>query len=375
MQKNNFSSDIERRAYISDRRAIILDANKQTSNNKMKKKPPGIPIQSKQMDLFSSFLTNDKEKISNTVEIWESIPKYSFSPAQQNKLRTPKGYAEPQEREYSYNEDSYALIIQPALIKQKKGGYKAFFPSATEEIIEETLKKFFSSQNHGYHDPKNLESWVKFSLSMIYKELKARGRTRSRNEIKHALEVLSSCILKVYKNDEEIWKGAILQDIVTIGRNKYLRDTESLHAARLPLFISTAINNLEYRQFNYNRLMSCDGQLSRWIHRQLINRFKQASMTTPYHFMFSTLKRDSCLLEQSLERENRKKIGLALDELIKENVLVKYEKETRKKGRLVIDVKYILWTTSDFSRDQKASNKRNKDNLQALKVEGLTTIK
>jgi hypothetical protein len=34
------------------------------------------------------------------------------------------------------------VTIQPALIKQKDGSYKAFFPSVTEELIEEYIEYF-----------------------------------------------------------------------------------------------------------------------------------------------------------------------------------------------------------------------------------------
>jgi hypothetical protein len=36
------------------------------------------------------------------------------------------------------------VTIQPALIKQKDGSYKAFFSSVTEELIEEALKKILT---------------------------------------------------------------------------------------------------------------------------------------------------------------------------------------------------------------------------------------
>ncbi len=75
-------------------------------------------------------------------------------------------------------------MFQPALIKQKDGTFKAFFPSITEELVEESLKKFLTDQNYGIHDPKNQETWVRFSLSMVSAELKARGRERNRNQIK-----------------------------------------------------------------------------------------------------------------------------------------------------------------------------------------------
>jgi len=40
------------------------------------KQPPALPIKSPQYDLFSQFVTNDESEVSNTVEVWESIPKY-----------------------------------------------------------------------------------------------------------------------------------------------------------------------------------------------------------------------------------------------------------------------------------------------------------
>jgi len=60
------------------------------------------------------------------------------------------------------------------------------------------------------------------------------------------------------KEGKEIWSGAILQDLVTVGRDDYIANTDAQHIARLPVFISNAINCLDYRQFNYTRLMRCN---------------------------------------------------------------------------------------------------------------------
>ena len=213
-----------------------------TKKKTPEKRPPKEPIKSAQLDLFSQFITNDKSTVSNTVEIWESIPKYFFTPKQAEKLRTADGLAKPYQWEYEYNGISCAVKIQPALIEQEDGAYKAFFPNVTEELVEEALKKILTMQHHGIHDANTLETWVRFSLSMVQRELKTRGRTRSRNEIKHAIEVMSSCILTLYKEGKEVWKGSILQDLVTVGREEYLADTDAHHIARLPLFISRSIN-------------------------------------------------------------------------------------------------------------------------------------
>lgn len=331
-----------------------------TTRYKLVKKPPKKYIKSLQLDLFSQFVTNDKSEVSNTVEIWESIPKYFFTPKQVEKLRTKTGHADPYKMEFSYDGISCSVKIQPALIEQKDGGYKAFFPSVTEELVEEALKKYLTIQNYGIHDVNKAETWVRFSLSMIHRELKSRGRTRSRNEIKHAIEVMNKCNISLFKDKKEVWSGAILQDLVTVGREEYLADTDAHHIGRLPLFISHAINRLEYRQFNYDRLMSCDEQLSRFIYKKLINRYRHANLINNYHFMFSDLK-NSGLLQQSREIDNRRKVLSALDELKEKNIIASYETDERKESRAITDVKYTIFPSNQFISEQKAANKRVND--------------
>lgn len=325
---------------------------------------------SPQFDLFTSFVTNDRESVSNTVEFWESIPKYFFTPAQCKRLRTDDGLAKPYHYDYQYKELPCSVKIQPALIEQEDGTYKAFFPSVTEELVEEALKKIFTNQQYGLHNPKDVESWVRFSLSMIKRELKNKGRARSIDEIKHAIDVMSLSIIRLFVEEKEVWKGSILQDLITVNRDEYMADTKSQHMARLPLFISHAINTLEYRQFNYNRLMELDTQLARWLYKQLVNRFTQANYTNNYHCMYSAIERDSKYLQQGEIRHNRKKVISALDEMKTKKVLMGYEFEDRKEGRSIVDVKYILSPSPEFIADQKAANKRASDSRDAALKSG-----
>lgn len=323
--------------------------------------PPGTSIKSIQYDLFTLFVTNEPNSISNTVELWESIPKYFFTPKQEEKLRTVDGLAKPYKWEYSHNGLPCTVKIQPALLEEENGNFKAYFPSVTEELVEEALKKIFADRNYGIHDPQSSESWVRFSLSMLYRELMARGRSRSYKEIKHAIQVMNKCNIAFLKDGKELWSGAILQDLVTVDRKEYLADTDSHHIGRLPLFISHAINKLEYRQFNYDRLMSCNEQLARWIYKRLVNRFRQASFMNEYHFMYSDIEQSSGLLQQSREIDNRRKVKSSLDELKGSGVLTKYETDERKQGRKIVDVKYTLYAGPNFIREQKAANKRASD--------------
>lgn len=323
----------------------------------LSRRPPNKHIASVEYDTFTKFISNDTSKVSNTIEIWEAIPKYFLSTAQVEKLRTPEGFARSKKWEFDYNGSQCTIKIQPAEIEQEDGTIQAVFPGATEELVEEALKKIFSDQQNGIHDPRKTESWVKFSLRMIQSELAARNKTRDINQIKSAIDVMSSCILTLNSDGNEIWKGAILQDLITVGREEYLADSDAKHIARFPIFVSRAVNSVQYRQFNYDLLMKCKEQLSRWIYKKLINKFIQAGPTTTYHILFSRIE-ESGLLQQATASRNRQKVISALNELKARGVILKYEAIPKKQGRTIVDVKYIIIPSPTFISEQKAANKR-----------------
>ncbi|MGZ8246327.1 hypothetical protein, partial [Methylomagnum sp.] len=61
---------------------------------------------------------------------------------------------------------------------------------------------------------------------------------------------------------------------------------------------------------------------------------------------------------QSSERENRKKVLSALEELKEKKAILFYKAEDRKEGRTITDVKYTITAHPDFITEQKAANKR-----------------
>ena len=274
------------------------------------------------------------------------------------KLRTQNGHANP--IKWSYTDDM-EIRIQPALVEQPDGRFLAFFPGVTEELVEEALKKILSDQHYGMHLPDQLETWVRFSLQMIKRELQAKHRSRSIDQIKHAVEVMSSCVLTLSKDGKEVWKGSILQDLVTVGREEYMSDNNALHVARLPLFISQAINRLDYRQYNYHHYLECNEQLARWLYKQLIHRYRQASDSNTYHFLYSTLARNSALLQQKRPVDNRRKVISALEELKRCKILRSYQARMEKDGSKIMDVKYTIKPTMQFIEEQKAANRRGRD--------------
>jgi len=336
---------------------------KKLSVTKKMKEPPSREIKSVQHDLFSEFLANDISEVSNTVDLWERIPKYFLSPQEQKRLRTSEGLAKPYTQEYILRGQNgeklpYKVKIQPALIEQPEGEYKAFFPTKSEEIIEEVLKKIFTEQNLGIHDAHNRESWVKFSYSMINKELRKNKCSRTHQQIKHSLEVMSKCILTVYEDSKEIYSNPIINNYIKVDRKQYLDNTQALHVAQLSVFISHAVNTLQYRQFNLRRLTACKEQLSSWILKKLIARFTYASLTTTHDLYYSSIKAASLLLRANKDGKNREKVIAALEELKAKGTIYSYKTEEKREGRKIIDVKYTITPTPDFSKEQKAANAR-----------------
>ena len=87
-----------------------------------------------------------------------------------------------------------------------------------------------------------------------------------------------------------------------------------------------------------------------------------------YHFMYSGLK-ESGLLQQAKEGNNRAKVIEALCELQMKNTISGYTIEEEKDGNKIIDIKYTVTPTAEFIGEQKAANKRITDNSWAVPVD------
>lgn len=332
------------------------------------------PTKSMQFDLFRQFTTNYENDVSNSLELWDSIPKYFLTPAQVKGLRTDDGLAKPAHWEYvdrdGNNEVTFSVKISPALLGEK-GNEKAYFPGPTEELIEEVLKKFLLDQQLGLHDVSKNGTWVRFSLNNIERELALRGKSRSKGEIRHALEVMEETKLTWTRKGQGTYKTSIISEVIKVDREKYEKGGTDLWMARLPTLVSESINKLKYRQFNYLRLMDLGDSLSRWIYKRLINKYKQAAMDAPYSIHFKTVKQLSALLQQKDDRGNRQKMLSALSELKAAGVLSEFKIEEIKTGRAVIDVKYTLTPSDQFIKEQKAANKRQSDASLKAQQEGI----
>ena len=205
---------------------------------------------SQQLDLFSTYFGNQEDH-SNTIELWDHIPKYFVTEKEQVELRTKEGFLPILKRSFEIKNTHWTMEIQPALVSMTNGVEKAVYPGFSEELIEDALRKIFSQHESGLHEPIQAKSWVRFSLKEVQRELKKWGSTRSIDEIKLSLDIMAGCTVKLFRNDKELHSTQIITSLTSVDRQDYLENTHSRWVCRLPDLLTEAMSTGQYRQYNY----------------------------------------------------------------------------------------------------------------------------
>lgn len=324
----------------------------------------------KQLDIFQSFYANTDEQrsdASNSIELWDSVPRYSISQQSMNKMRDDKGRLDLLEIHFNYRQTSLKAIIQPALIQEEKNGVKStisYYPSANEELIEEALRKIATIQQMGFHEPMK-RSGVVFTLYQLREELRQRGHTRSFNEIIKSLTILSSSIIEINGEDKQRNKSygkrsAYFPAVNWVNQADLSEDPNAKWHVQFHPLVTDSIDKLTFRQFNYQQLMSHTTQLARWLHKYLVTKYTMASKMKPFEMRYSTIKRDSAMLSgYKVERQAIAACDFSMEELKTQKIAHEIKRHTVTGARnKIIDVVYTITPTLDFIAEVKAANAR-----------------
>lgn len=342
------------------------------SKAKNKKKGEVVPpiesdFKGQQLDLFQSFLCNsesERDRLSNTFDLWDSVPRYSVSRQYMDKMRKNGTFPQLMNTPFNYRARGFEAIIQPAWIQDDEGKVIGYYPSANEELIEDALRKIAADQNHGYFDQSNYRSGVVFSLHMLREELKKRGHSRSYQQIILSLKILAKSSIEIITKDGNDGEGfsinAYFSGLSAVSRNKLNDDPNAKWIVQFHPLVTKAIDAVTYRQYNYAQMMNHRTQLARWLHKQLSLKFTFASLTTAFEMRFSTIKRDSALLEgYKQQRQAVSALDDAFEELKKGGLLMTIEKNEIRGARAKLeDVIYTLIASRGFAAEMKAANKR-----------------
>lgn len=330
--------------------------------------PNKFSFANKQMDLFQRYYANtDKQRseASNSIEFWDSVPRYSISQIAMNKMRDDKGRLDLLEVPFTYRQSSLIAIIQPALIQEDMNGEKitvAYYPSSNEELVEEALRKIASNQHRGFHEPFKRSGTV-FTLYELRKELIQRGHARTYDELVKSLNILSKSNIELKGEKKELAyykSNTYLSNVTSVTRADLKVDPGAKWHVQFHPLVTDSIDRITYRQFNYQQLMSHKTQLARWIHKYLVNKYTQASKMNLFDMRYSTIKRDSAMLNNyKIERKAIAACDFSMQELKAQKIAsdIKRKDITGARGKL-LDVIFTITPTQEFITEVKAANKR-----------------
>ena len=332
--------------------------------------PKAEDFGSYQINIFRDLLCNtstERDSLSNVFDLWDSIPRYVVSRQQQEKWRRAGSFPLLHEVPFHYRGRELLATIQPAAVKGSDGVIRTYFPSANEELIEDVLRKIAAEQKNGYYAPRERRSGVVFTLHMVRKELANRGHGRTYKEINLSLDIMSSAVIQTGtvdgKDGDFTSKSLYLNNLFRVSKDKLAEAPDAKWFVDFHPFASRALDELTYRQFNYARLMSHKSQLARWLNKVLSLKYLNASLLHPFEMRFSTIMRDSSLLNgYSVLRLAVAAVDAAFEELqVCQPPLLDTKAEKilieGKRGK-ILDVVYTLRPSREFMAEMKAANKR-----------------
>ena len=132
-----------------------------------------VKSQPAQLSLFQMFFPEqDSDYYSNTIELYDAIPKYFSSKKRVAELRKDGVFLKSLSRRFRHKDQWYDLIVKPARIVDRHGNEKEYYPTHQEELVEEALKKIACDRLNGVF--LNDTAGVQFTLYELDKELRSQ---------------------------------------------------------------------------------------------------------------------------------------------------------------------------------------------------------
>src|SRR4029450_11484249 len=108
--------------------------------------------QPQQLALFQTFFPDDHaDHYSNTIELYDAIPKYVTNPKLVDAMREGGKYLPLLERRFHHRGEVFTVTIRPARLKDREGREKEYYPSPREELVEEAPRKLACDPLNGVY--------------------------------------------------------------------------------------------------------------------------------------------------------------------------------------------------------------------------------
>lgn len=308
-----------------------------------------------QLTLFELLLPNEKP-YSNTVELYDFIPKYHWGKVE----RVNGMFLKSLDREFECRGVRYRVNIQPASIKDKNGEEKYYYPSKREELVEDALRKFAVEGQGLFLDD---AAGVTFTLHQLQQELMNNGHSYSKDQIKDALQVCAKTNITVTSDDgSAILVSGIFETLGLQTREDWeSKGQKSKAFVRFNPLVTQGIKARRFRQFNYETSMSYKNVIARQLHKRMSHHYTQASVTSSYSINLTTIIRDFGLTLYERLSHNLRDVEVALDEMQSKDVILSYkidktlDPEQRNK---MTEAKITITPHPRFAGEVMSGNKR-----------------
>ena len=331
----------------------------------MKKKITQYEQEPLQVDLFNYY--GIKTKYSNTIELYESMPKYFYGMQKRSIAKDIKAEILPiLERSFVFRERNYKLSVIPAKIKDDKTGItKEYYPSKREEIVEDILKKMAFQGRGIYFDDL---FGIMFSLREIEQELKEYGHRSKRSEIRQAILINSRATLSVVSEDNKIqleshfFETAILGQKVQKGAKV---SNEQYTLVRFNTLVTKSIKDKTLRNINIDTCLQYDNPVARYLHKRISHHFQADKFgTRAFRMKLSTIVNDSGMPKSKTLRKDFERVKEAIEEMQEIQSIAKFTMEKmyaeKPKNKIVDYMVYIIPSstfTSEIIQANKESNR------------------
>lgn len=313
---------------------------------------------SKQITVYQFIMANtdvEKLRLSNTIKLWDCIPKYFLDKKKQSQLRKD-GILPTIEKDFKFEKNWFKVTLRPARLTVD-GKDMEFFPSDREFVVELALRKLALTPGSGFWEPNR--SGVQFTLYKLREELKSHGHTYSYAELKQALYILDRVTVELESFDGKMLSNTSpIKELAAVSNKDISKDAKAQWYVEFSSFVTKAIETGSYRQHDYAMVMRHRrNPIARYMNIRMTQVFRQAAPYKSYTVNLLGIERDSGLLGNKRMKDNAAKFCRALDVLKEDGVLSTWmvKKEVRD-GTKLLNVFYDLFPTQEYSDEVKRSH-------------------
>jgi hypothetical protein len=256
----------------------------------------------------------DEDGYSNTIELYDAIPKFVPSTSRMGMLRQEGAYLKKLHHEFQHQKRWYKVEITPARLSDKHGNEIEYYPNGRVELVEEALRKIACDQLSAVY----LDGFagIRFTLYQLRHELASRGHSISYSDLVDILRIGRNAGMLLTCEDGSEIDAPIFPVLALTKRQEWQKHGRNTRCfVQFHPLVTSSIDAMTYRQFHYATFMQLKKPLSRWLFKRLSHVYRQASISGVYHISHSTLVRDSGRVNARRIDDQVRDVREALDEL------------------------------------------------------------